>query len=63
VLDAHLRGRQWLSGARLTLADYAVAVSLMRVKEANISLADHPQIAAWFERVQALEVWKRTQPS
>jgi len=62
VLDAHLRGRQWVSGRGVTLADYAVAVSLMRVKEANISLADYPALVAWFERVQALEVWKRTQP-
>ena len=61
VLDAHLRGREWISGPGLTLADFAIAVSLMRVKEASISLADYPQIRAWFERVQALEVWQRTQ--
>jgi len=61
VLDAHLRGRQWISGPGLTLADYAIAVSLMRVKEANISLADYPNLVAWFERVQALDVWQRTQ--
>jgi glutathione S-transferase len=61
VLDAHLRGREWLSGAGRTLADFAVAVSLMRVKEASIPLADYPQIQAWFERVQALEAWQRTQ--
>jgi glutathione S-transferase len=61
VLDAHLRGREWISGPRLTLADFAIAVSLMRVKEAAISLADYPQIRAWFERVQALEVWQRSQ--
>jgi hypothetical protein len=39
-----------------------VAVSLMRVKEASISLADYPALVTWFERVQALEVWKRTLP-
>ena len=61
VLEAHLRGREWISGPGLTLADFAIAVSLMRVKEASISLADYPQIRAWFERVQALEVWQRTQ--
>ena len=62
VLDAHLRGREWISGAGVTLADYAIAVSLMRVKEASISLADYPNIVAWFDRVQALDVWQRTQP-
>ena len=62
VLDAHLRGREWISGPGLTLADYALAVSLMRVKEASISLASYPNIVAWFDRVQALDVWQRTQP-
>jgi len=62
VLDAHLRGREWISGAGLTLADFAIAVSLMRVKEASISLTEYPRIVAWFERVQALEVWQRSQP-
>jgi glutathione S-transferase len=61
VLDAHLRGRDWLSGAALTLADFALSVSLMRVKEASIPLADYAHIVAWFTRVQALEVWQRTQ--
>jgi glutathione S-transferase len=61
VLDAHLSGRTWISGPLLTLADFAISVSLMRVKEASIPIADYPQIAAWFTRVQALEVWQATQ--
>jgi len=61
VLDAHLKGRQWVSGPGLTLADFALSVSLMRVKEASISLAQYPNITQWFGRVQALEVWQRTQ--
>jgi glutathione S-transferase len=62
VLDAHLKGRQWISGPGLTLADFAISVSLGRVKEASIPLADYPNISAWFERVQALDVWQKTQP-
>jgi glutathione S-transferase len=61
VLDAHLKGRQWVSGSGLTLADFALSVSLMRVKEASISLAQYPNITQWFGRVQALDVWQRTQ--
>jgi glutathione S-transferase len=60
VLDQHLAGRQWVSGPRYTLADFALAVSLMRIGEAAISLAPYPNISAWFERVQALDVWQRT---
>jgi glutathione S-transferase len=62
VLDAHLRGREWVSGRGLTLADLALAVSLMRAQEASIPLADYPNLVAWFERVRALDVWRSTQP-
>ena len=62
VLDQHLAGRQWLSGSRYTLADFALATPLMRSSEAAISLALDPHIAAWYERVQALDAWQRTKP-
>lgn len=62
VLDQHLAGRQWLSGSRYTLADFALATPLMRSSEAAISLAPYPHIAAWYERVQALDAWQRTKP-
>jgi glutathione S-transferase len=62
VLDAHLSGRTWMSGPLLTLADFAIAVSLMRVKEASIPMADYRHILSWFTRVQALEAWQATQP-
>jgi glutathione S-transferase len=60
VLDAHLRGRTWISGPGVSLADFAIATPLMRVREASISLDPYPALAAWFERVQALEAWQQT---
>lgn len=61
VLDAHLKGRSWISGAALSLADFAIAVSLMRMKEAQLPLADYRHVLGWYERVQALEAWQATQ--
>jgi glutathione S-transferase len=60
VLNDHLAGREWISGPTLTIADFAVATPLMRVKEASIPLQDYPNIAAWFARVEALDAWKKT---
>ncbi len=63
VLDAHLAGREWISGPGLTIADFAIATPLMRTKEASIPIASYPHIAAWFARVEALDAWKKTQPA
>ena len=60
VLDDHLKGRDWVSGDSVTIADFAIATPLMRVKEASIPLADYPNVSAWFDRVQALEAWQKT---
>ena len=62
VLDDHLLGREWVSGPGLTLADFSLSTALMRCKEAEISLEPYPNVRAWFERVQALDAWRRTQP-
>lgn len=62
VLDAHLEGREWVSGSARTLADFALATPLMRIVEARISIEPYRHIASWFARVQALDVWQRTVP-
>jgi glutathione S-transferase len=63
VLDDHLKSRTWITGSSLSLADFAIATPLMRMKEASIDLSPYPSAIAWFDRVQALDAWKRTQPS
>lgn len=63
LLDEHLARRTWLVGHEVTLADYAIAASLMYVERARVPLAGYPHIAAWFGRVQQLEAWKKTEPT
>jgi glutathione S-transferase len=60
VLDQHLATRQWLVGAGVTLADYAVAAPIMYKDRAHLPLDAYPHLLAWFERVQALPAWQRT---
>jgi glutathione S-transferase len=60
VLDAHLAGREWVSGPTLTLADLALSTPLMTTVPAKLPVAEYANIQAWFGRVQALDVWKRT---
>jgi len=60
VLDAHLAGREWLAQDRVTLADLAVSTPLMMSERAKLPVSGFANLAAWFERVQKLEAWKKT---
>ena len=53
LLDAHLADRQWLVGARLTLADIALYAYSHVADEGGFDLAAYPALQAWLARVAA----------
>jgi glutathione S-transferase len=59
-LDKHLRGREYLAIDELTIADFSVASMMMYVKRAWFPFEDFPAIAAWYDRIEALEAWQAT---
>lgn len=63
VLDDHLRGRAWLAGEALTVADFAVAVTLPYAKEARLPLAGFPAIERWHARLSELPAWREPFPA
>jgi glutathione S-transferase len=60
VLDAHLRGREWLCSSGLSLADFAISVTLVAQEPARLPLLQYGNLQAWFGRIQSLDVWKQT---
>ena len=60
VLDAHLAQRDWLCGAALSLAEFAVAAPLMYSEAVRLPLAQYQHIQAWFVRVRQLRAWQET---
>lgn len=62
VLEAHLSGRPYLVGDALTVADFAVAITLPYAQDAHIPLDDFPAIRRWHERLNALEAWREPFP-
>jgi glutathione S-transferase len=60
LLDAHLAGREWISGSTLTLADLAIGAGLGATERAQLPVKGFANVQAWFSRVQALDVWKKT---
>lgn len=63
VLDACLKGKQYLVGDSLTIADLSVAATLTCWNELKFSISEFPNLKAWFGRIMALDAWKKTQPN
>lgn len=60
ILDAHVKGRQWVLGDRLTLADFSLAAQLMSIVPAKLPVNGFAHLMQWFHRVQQLPAWKKT---
>lgn len=58
VLDNGLGDRDWIAGD-LSIADFALASTFMFRDAANISLASVPRVAAWAERLESRDSWKK----
>lgn len=61
VLDSQLAGREWVAGKALSLADIAIAPSLMYLERARLPLDRFPNVMAWFERMQQLDAWRKSE--
>src|SRR5262249_39157520 len=59
-LNAHLRGRRFLVGDELTLADFSVAAMMMYVGGAKFPFDVFTEIDAWYGRIESLEAWRAT---
>lgn len=62
VLNDHLRGRTYLLGDTLTIADFAVAVTLPYAEGAKIPVADFPEIERWHGQLNELAAWREPFP-
>jgi glutathione S-transferase len=62
VLDEHLRGRSYILGDALTIADFALAATLPQAEEAKIPVEEFPQIERWHGRLNELPAWREPFP-
>ena len=58
VIDDCLQAREWLVGSGPTIADIGCYACLAYADEANITLDDWPQVAAWVARIRGLPGYK-----
>lgn len=53
MMNEHLTGRDFLLGARLSLADVACYTYTAHAPEGGVSLAEYPALRAWLARIEA----------
>ncbi len=60
VLNGHLKGRNWLTGANLTVADFAVGSAMAMAVPAQYPMAGYGEITRWYGALAALPAWKKS---
>ncbi|HKY93085.1 MAG TPA: glutathione S-transferase family protein [Nevskiaceae bacterium] len=60
VLDGHLAKTGWPVGSGLTLCDFGLAAPLAHADMCRMPLAEFPNVAKWYAKVEALDAWKKT---
>lgn len=62
VLEAHLKGRRYLVGDALSVADFAVAITLPYAQQAHLPLESFPEIQRWHAQLNRLPAWREPFP-
>jgi glutathione S-transferase len=57
VLNAHLDGRRYVVGDRLTIADLSLCGYLFWPEEIGVDWSVHPALRDWLERIRAAPRW------
>jgi glutathione S-transferase len=63
ILDNHLKGRTFLVGDNLTIADFGVACMLPTAQEAQLPLGEFTQVRRWHDGLMQLPAWKDPYPA
>jgi glutathione S-transferase len=63
ILDDHLRGKRWLLGDSLTLADFSVAGVLPFAEGSHMPLREFPEVSRWYDQLNAIEAWRNPYPA
>ena len=59
VLNESLRGRAWLTGDALTIADFSIAGLVPSADRMQLPVKRYPEIALWYAALAALPAWRR----
>jgi glutathione S-transferase len=60
VLDGHLKGRSFVTGDALTVADFSLGAVMNLAEMAHFPMAPYAQIKRWYATLSALPAWRDT---
>jgi glutathione S-transferase len=60
VLDGHLKGRKYVSGDALTVADFSLGAGLIYADAARLPVEPYGEIKRWYAALNALPAWRNT---
>ena len=60
VLDGQLKGKKFVTGEKLTLADFSLGASMNLAEMAHYPVAQYAQIKRWYATLRALPSWQKT---
>jgi glutathione S-transferase len=58
VLDGSLKGKTWLLGERLTIADFSIGAFVPTAERLGLPVGGFPEIIRWHEGLDALPAWR-----
>ena len=62
VLDSHLKGRKYLVGDGLTIADFAVGSLLPHARQAKLPIDEFAEISRWYTQLEKIPGWQEPFP-
>ncbi len=62
VLSQHVKGRKWIVGNSVSLADFSVGAPLTYAEAAKFPLESYGEIRRWYAGLEKLDAWKKTAP-
>lgn len=62
VLDAHLKGRDFVACGRLTIADFQLASMATYWRQSEMPLADFPNLVRWLDGLLRIPAWAEPWP-
>jgi glutathione S-transferase len=60
VLNQSLKGRTWLVGERLTIADFSVGGLVPSAEHMQLPIGEFPEICRWYMGLRRLPAWQHT---
>jgi glutathione S-transferase len=60
VLNESLKGRTWLVGERLTIADFSIGGIVPAAEHMQLPIGEFPEIGRWYTGLKRLPAWQDT---